>query len=159
LRIERSALGLEDQVVHKGPVWLDAVHRDGLAPYGLGAELPGCLAKRDAVLRANGIDPAGPEKHHALRELERRVVAARIVAETRQEFLERVPDGFRGVVRVHERHKGRDAAYVEITDGMRFILLPTQRELENQRGRTVSVSYDREGRLRTSPHDRSRGRS
>jgi type IV secretory pathway VirD2 relaxase len=159
LRIDPSTLGLKEQVVHQGPVWLDAVQRDGLAPYGLGAELQSALAQRNAILRANGIDAASPEKDIALRELERRALAVRIASESGQQFLDRAPDRFRGVVQVHERTTSRNAAYVEISDGHRFILLSNARELESLRGQTVAISYDREGRLRVRPRDLDRGRS
>jgi hypothetical protein len=159
LRIDPSTLGLKEQVVHQGPVWIDAVQRDGLAPYGLGAELQSALAQRNAVLRANGIDAASPEKDIALRELERRALAVRIASESGQQFLDRAPDRFRGVVQVHERTTSRNAAYVEISDGNRFILLSNARELESLRGQTVAISYDREGRLRVRPRDLDRGRS
>ena len=65
---------LEQQIHHRGPVWLDHVDARSAAPYGLGAELQEHLARRHAQLQSLGIAPADPKRLDALRELERRAV-------------------------------------------------------------------------------------
>jgi hypothetical protein len=70
--LRKDPLGLDDQVVHRGPVWLDRVRAQSLAPYGFGVEVRKALDRRDAELRTLGIDPADPQRLTKLREMQRR---------------------------------------------------------------------------------------
>jgi uncharacterized protein DUF3363 len=72
--LRKDPLGLDDQVGHRGPVWLDRARAQSLAPYGFGVEVRKALDRRDAVLRSLGIDPADPEWLTKLREMQRRAL-------------------------------------------------------------------------------------
>jgi hypothetical protein len=87
---------LEQQIHHRGPVWLDHVDAPSAAPYGLGAELQEHLARRHAQLQSLGIDPVDPKRLDALRELERRTVGEGVADRSGQSFLQTTPEGFRG---------------------------------------------------------------
>jgi hypothetical protein len=77
-----------------------------------------------------------------------------MAARTRQEFLAKTPDGFRGRVRV-----GPEAApYAIVSDGARFVLVPASRELRALTGKTVVVARDGHGRLTMHAPDRDRDR-
>jgi hypothetical protein len=72
--LRKDPLGLDDQVVHRGPVWLDRARVQSLAPYGFGVEVRKALDRRDAELRTLGIDPADPQRLTKLREMQRRAL-------------------------------------------------------------------------------------
>jgi type IV secretory pathway VirD2 relaxase len=115
---------VEQQIHHRGPVWLDHVDAPSAAPYGLGAELQEHLARRDAQLQSLGIDPADPKRLDALRELERRAVGEGVADRSGQSFLQTTPEGFRG--RLGDPVRGADgAAYAVVSDGVRLVVVPT----------------------------------
>jgi type IV secretory pathway VirD2 relaxase len=159
LVVERQALGLAAQVRQLGPVWLDRLGLDGLAPYGLGAEVRKAIEERQKVLRLHGIDPADPRRIRALRQLERRELGRRIAEETGAKLVERIPANFRGQVRIHARVDAGDGSYAEIREGGRFVLIPATRELRALSGRSVSLSRDADGRMSVRSADRDRSDS
>lgn len=85
IALRRHSRGLDEQVRHPGPVWLDTLDGAPLAYYGFGAEVRQALDRRNAELRRMGIDPADPDRIGRLRSLEQRTVHQRIalVAERR----------------------------------------------------------------------------
>src|ERR1019366_10273247 len=70
--VRKDGLALEEQVNHRGPVALDRLAGQPLAPYGFGAEVDRAVQRRAQRLRALGIDPGDPDRVGKLRELERR---------------------------------------------------------------------------------------
>jgi hypothetical protein len=138
LWVDKQPLSLDEQVRYPGPVWLDQVRAQALAPSGFGAAVRSALEQRHAALRGFGIAPDDPQRHTQLAVLERRAVGERIAARTHQHFLERIPDGFAGEVQL-----APDAGLlVIVSDGRRFVLLRATRELRELVGKTVSVSRD-----------------
>jgi hypothetical protein len=77
-----------------------------------------------------------------------------MAARTRQQFLAKASDDFRGRVRAGPE----GAPYVVVTDGSRFVLLAASRELRALEGRAVGVSRDQRGQLRVGVRDRGRER-
>jgi type IV secretory pathway VirD2 relaxase len=145
---------LEEQVRHRGPVWLDRVDSAALAPSGFGAEVGRALERRRVVLRSVGIAPDDPQKLSKLRELEVRAVGTEMASRMRETFLDRVPDRFRG--RVQGAPEG--VPYVAVSDGTRFVLVPASRELGALVGKQVVVTLDARGRPTVQALDKDLGR-
>ena len=154
LWLKTLPLTLEATPGHRGPVWLDQVTGDGLAPWGFGADVRRALGRRRDALRALGIAPDDPRKNAKLREIERVAVGERMAAQTGQQFLAKTPERFRG--RVQAGPEG--APYVVVTDGARFVLVPSSLELRALATKTIALSRDAQGRLTIRADDRDRGR-
>jgi hypothetical protein len=154
LWLKTLPLTLEEAPAHRGPVWLDQVTGDGLAPWGFGADVCRALGQRRDALRALGIAPDDPRKNAKLREIERLAVGERMATQTGQQFLAKTPERFRG--RVQAGPEG--APYVVVTDGARFVLVPSSRELHALATKTIALSRDAQGRLTMRADDRDRGR-
>ena len=113
LWVEKLPLALEQTPGHRGPVWLDQV--DG-RPWRAGGSARTSLALSTSgamALRALGIAPDDPRRDAKLREVERQAVGEGMAARTRQAFLARTPDGFRGRVQVGPA----GAPYAVVSDG------------------------------------------
>ena len=117
--LEALPLGLDAQVGHRGPVWLDNVDVSRLATAGLGAEVRAALERRRQVLREQGIAPDDPRARCRGLDLERRAVGEEIARRSGQQFLEGAPNGFRG--RLQSGPEG--SPYLAVSDGVRFVLL------------------------------------
>jgi type IV secretory pathway VirD2 relaxase len=116
--LRKEALSVEAQVRHPGPVWLDRVRADSLAPHGFGAEVKRAVERRRDALRELGVELDQSNRFAALRELERRAVGKEIAARSGQVFEASLPDGLRGRVEIHAAHTG--ASYAVISDGSRL---------------------------------------
>ncbi len=148
--LRKQPLSLRDQVRHPGPVWLDRVKTDGLAPHGLGAEVRRALAERREGLRRLSVEPDDPNRSAKLRELERRAVGEEMAARTHQAFLPTAPDSFRGRVQVGGASPSGEA-YAVVSDGERFIVLRATVAVRAAQGKTVTVTRDAKGRLLVRP--------
>jgi YD repeat-containing protein len=150
--VHKEPLSLRAQVRHAGPVWLDRIKTESLAPYGLGAELRQAVQERREALRRLGVEPDDPNRSAKLRDLERRALGGEIAARSRETFLPRPPDAFRGRVQIGAPGSP-DASYALVSDGQRFILLRATAALRAMHGTTVTVTRDAKGRLlvRTDP--------
>ena len=109
-----------------------------LATRGLGAEVRRAVEQRRDTLQSLGIKPHDPRGGAALRDLERRAVGEGMAAQTQQKFLVDTPDGFRG--RFHAGVKG--AAYLAVSDGRRFVLVPATRDARALADTAVVVTRD-----------------
>jgi hypothetical protein len=92
-----------------------------------------------------------------LRDLERRTVGKEIAGRSGQHFLDPPPAGFRGEV----EQGSRDGRYVAVSDGVRFVLVPTSAQLRALQGQSVELACDAQGRLvahRSRDRDRGLGR-
>jgi hypothetical protein len=146
---------LEQQIHHRGPVWLDHVDARSAAPYGLGAELQEHLARRHAQLRSLGVDLADPGRLDALRELERRAVGKEMAERSGQSFLPDAPEGFRG--RLGDPARGADgAAYAVVSDGARLVVVPINPDGRHRVGQSVVVTRDAAGTLSVRPVNKDR---
>jgi len=145
---------LEEQVRHRGPVWLDRVDAAALAPSGFGAEVGRALERRRVVLRGLGIGPDDPQKLAKLSALEVRAVGREMAGSMGQTFLDRLPDRFRG--RVQAAPEG--APYVAVSDGTRFVLVPALREVGALVGKQVVITLDARGRPTVQALDKDLGR-
>jgi type IV secretory pathway VirD2 relaxase len=154
LMVQKLPLSLDATPGHRGPVWLDEVEGATLAHWGFGADVRRALDRRRDVLRALGIDREDPRRDAKLREVERRAVGEGMAARTRQEFLAKTPDRFRGRLQAGPEGGG----YAVVTDGTRFVVVPASRELRTLVGSTVAVVRDAEGRLTIRAFDRDRDR-
>jgi hypothetical protein len=143
LSLEALPLGLDAQVGHRGHVWLDTVDAARLANKGFGAEVGAALERRHQVLRQLGIAPDDPQRGAKVADLERGAVGREIARQTGQQFLENVPRGFRGRV----RRGPEGCAYLAVSDGARFVLLPATPERLALAGKTVELALDAHGRL------------
>jgi type IV secretory pathway VirD2 relaxase len=146
---------LDEQVQHRGPVWLDHVDAQSAAPYGLGAELQQHLARRHAHLQALGIDPADPKRHDALREIERRAVGEQMAERSNCPFVVTTPNGFRGRLGDHV-HGADGAAYAVVSDGTRLVVVSTGPDARHRPGQAVAVARDASGNLSVRPVDKDR---
>jgi len=154
LWLKTLPLTLEEAPSRRGPVWLDQVTGDGLAPWGFGADVRRALGRRRDALRGLGIAPDDPRKNAKLREIERLAVGERMATQTGQQFLAKTPERFRGRVQA-----GPEAAlYLVVTDGSRFVLVPSSLELRALATKTIALSRDAQGRLTIRADDRDRGR-
>jgi type IV secretory pathway VirD2 relaxase len=155
--VRKDALGLEEQVSHRGPVVLDRLAGQPLAPYGFGAEVERALKRRAERLRSLGIDPADPERVAKLRELERRALGERFGLSSRLTFVPDTPGAFQGRVQLAER--GSDGTpYALVTDGTRFVVLTATPDLRARDGHLVALKRDRDGKWHARDLDIDRGR-
>jgi type IV secretory pathway VirD2 relaxase len=171
-------LGLDAQVGHRGPVWLDTLNAARLATTGFGAEVLAALGRRRQVLRQLGIDPDDLPRGGKIAGLEGRAVGEEIARQSDQQFLDRrelarreagetfarerrmvflttVPDGFVGRVQAGPAGSGSLA----VSDGARFVLVPATPETLALTGRSVEVARDAQGHfvgLRARSLDRGR---
>jgi hypothetical protein len=152
--LEKLPLSLDATPGHRGPVWLDQVDAATLAPWGFGADVRHALDQRRDALRAFGMDPDDPHRDAAVRELQRRTVGEGMAAETRQQFVAKTPDRFRG--RLQMAPDG--APYAVVTDGTRFVVLPASREMRPLTGKSVAIAREAHGRLTIRALDRDRDR-
>ena len=150
LVVRKEPLSLKEQVVHRGPVWLDRVETKTLAHWGLGADMRQAVAERGEALRRLGIEPGDPDRVAKLRELERRRLGAEIAARSGLTFLARVPEGFRGRIQPAEG-VGPPGAYAVVSDGERFVVLRATPALRALQGQSVAVARDAKGRLVVGP--------
>jgi type IV secretory pathway VirD2 relaxase len=101
--------------------------------------------------------PDSPARAAERQELARRAAGETLARETGRTFLQTVPAQFGGRVQ-----PGPAATpYLEVSDGVRFILIPSSPEARALSGRTVDVSRDAQGRfvgLHPRDHDHDRGR-
>jgi type IV secretory pathway VirD2 relaxase len=154
LWLQKLPLSLDETPGHRGPVWLDQVDEAPLARWGFGAKVRRAIDQRRDALRALGIAPDDPRKDSKLRGLEREAVGEEMAARTRQQFLAKTPDRFRG--RLQAGPEG--APYAVVTDGARFVVVPAAREDRALAGKAVVVSRDAHGRLAIRAVDRDRDR-
>lgn len=155
--VRKEALGLEEQVNHRGPVPLDRLAGQPLAPYGFGADVDRALQRRAERLRALGIDPTDPDRVGKLRELERRALGEGFAARSRESFLAETPSTFQGRVQLSER--GADGTpYAVISDGTRFVMVQATPDLRARDGQVVALQRGRDGALRARDPDIDRGR-
>ena len=155
LIVRKEPLSLAEQVVHRGPVWLDRVETKTLAHWGLGADVQQAVVARSEALRRLGIGRDDPDRVAKLRALERRELGAEIAARSGLTFLARVPEGFQGRIQPAEG-RGPPGAYAVVSDGERFVVLRSTPALRALQGQSVAVARDAKGRLvvRPSPdHD------
>lgn len=150
-------LSLTEQVNYPGPVWLDRVDSQSLAPYGLGAEVRRAVHDRRAALRQLGMPEDSSRWLASLRELERRSVGQELARASGRAFIPEVPDGMRGTVQIHVARAG--TSYAIVSDGTQFAVMPATVALRNLDGKPVMISRDPTGRtvVRASP-DRDLGR-
>jgi type IV secretory pathway VirD2 relaxase len=139
--LERLPLGLDAQIGHHGPVWLDTLDGARMADTGLGAEVLAALERRRHVLRELGIAPDDPQRGAKIAELEKRAVGKEIARIVGQELLESAPPGFRGRL----RRGPAGSPYLAVSDGARFVLVPDAPEARSQTGRHVEVVRDAGG--------------
>ncbi len=154
LLVRQEPLSFEQQARHPGPVWLDRIDQASLAHWGLGAEVRRALDQRHEALRTLGI--AGDETRDGtrLQELERRAVGERVAARTGQQFLAETPHRFRG--RLHVGPEG--VTYAIVTDGARFVVVPTSHDAGRFANKIVVVGRDPQGRLTIRAVERDLGR-
>jgi type IV secretory pathway VirD2 relaxase len=147
LLLHKEPLALRAQVGHPGPVWLDRVKSESLAPYGFGAELRRAVEQRREALGRLGVQPDDPQRAARLREVERRTVGEGVAARSGQVFLPSATEGFRGRVQVAGAGPS-GAAYAVVSDGQSFVVLrTTTAELRALEGRGVTLTRDRKGRM------------
>jgi hypothetical protein len=155
--VRKDALALEEQVNHRGPVVLDRLAGQPLAPYGFGAEVDRALKRRAERLRSLGIDPVDPERVAKLRELERRALGERFGSSSGLTFVPDTPGAFQGRVQLAER--GADGTpYALVTDGTRFFVLTVTPDLRARDGQLVALKRDRDGKWHARDPDVDRGR-
>jgi hypothetical protein len=150
LVVRKEPLSLKEQVVHRGPVWLDRIETKTLAHWGLGADVRQAVAARREALRRLGIGPDDPDRVGKVRELERRALGAEIAARSGMTFLARAPEGFRGRIQPTEG-TGPPSAYAVVSDGERFVVLRATSALRALQGQSVAVARDAQGRLVVRP--------
>jgi type IV secretory pathway VirD2 relaxase len=148
--LRREPLSLQAQVSHPGPVWLDRVSTEALAPTGFGADVKRAVAQRAEALRGLGVQPGNPNRSTQVRELERRAIGAEIAGRSGLIFLARVPEGFRGRLERAEG-AGPPGAYSVVSDGRRFVVLRATPALRAMQGQSVSVGRDEKGHLVVRP--------
>jgi uncharacterized protein DUF3363 len=157
LLFNKQPLSLEEQVRHRGPVWLDGIKPESLALVGFGAEVGRALHERREVLRGLGIPPDDPKRAQKLGELERRGIGKDVAARTGQTFVPSVPTEFTGRVDVANPHVPE--GYAVVSDGRRFVVLQATSALGALRGNEVTVTRDDKGRVLVGPAiDRDIGR-
>jgi hypothetical protein len=157
LVVNKQELGLDAQAAYPGPVALDRISRDSLAPYGFGAEVRRALDRRDAELRRLGIDPGDEARGPKLRELERRAIAERVAARLGQSVVTDGGGAFRGRVEVSERGAA-GTRYAVLSDGARVLVVPATRELIERNGKLAVASMDRHGTWHVRSPDQDRDR-
>lgn len=152
LVLRTDARCLDDQVKARGPVWLDRIDPQSLAPYGLGAELARHVEERARALRALGVDVEDPHKLAKLRELERRSVGERAAAREGIAFQPQTPARFQGRLTAADT-----LGYAVISDGRELVVVPLTRELGPAIGRTVVLERDASGKVRVQALTIDRG--
>ena len=150
LVVHSEPLSLQAQIRHPGPVWLDRVRTDSLAPYGFGAELKRAVEHRREALRRLGVQLDDPNRLAKLRELERDGVGREIAARSGLAFVPIIPDAFRGRVQLGDAG-APGAFYAVVSDGQRFVVLRATVALRALHGKTVTVTRDAKGRLLVRP--------
>jgi pimeloyl-ACP methyl ester carboxylesterase len=141
-------------VCHPGPVWLDRIDGASLADWGLGAELRRAHDKRREVLRTLGVAADETGDGIRLHELERRAVGERMAGRTGQQFLAETPDRFRGRLLVGPE----GVPYAVVTDGARFVVVPTSHDAGRFANKAVVVGRDVQGRLTIQAVEKDLGR-
>jgi hypothetical protein len=142
LSIEALPLSLDAQVARPGPVWLDTLDPTRLATKGFGAEVHAACERRRQALEGLGIARDDPERHAKIRDLERRALGRALARQNGQVLLEHAPERLRG--RLEPGPEG--SAYLAVTDGKHFVLVPGTREARSRIGQLVDVSRDASGR-------------
>jgi type IV secretory pathway VirD2 relaxase len=146
LVFRKEPLSLQEQVFHRGPVWLDRVKTDALAPYGFGAELRQTVERRRDVLRTLGVRTDDPKRWARLREEERKAVGKEVADHTRRVFMPDAPIGFRGRLEPGgSTFPGSD--YVIVSDGARFAVLHASVAARGSYGRNVVLERGAGGRI------------
>jgi type IV secretory pathway VirD2 relaxase len=145
LRMRKELLSVEAQTRHPGPVWLDRINAESLAPYGLGAEVRRAVEKRAEVLRSFGLANDDPNRLEKVRELERRTVGREVAARSGQSFVAGLEGDFRGQAHAHTTATG--TSYTVVSDGARFVVLETTAAMRAFEGKAVTVSRDPVGRV------------
>jgi hypothetical protein len=125
-----------------------------LAHWGFGGQVRRAIERRRDTLRALGIAPDDPRRDAKLRQIEREAVGVGMAARTRQEFLAKTPNRFRGWLQAGPE----GASYAVVTDGARFVLVPESRAVRALDGKAVVVSRDAQGRLTIGAPERDRDR-
>ena len=150
LVVRKEPLSLKEQVLHRGPVWLDRLETETLARWGLGADVRQAVADRREALRRLGIRPDDPHRDAKLSEMERSAVGREIAGRSGLTFLAHAPDGFSGRA---QRAEGpmASSAYTVVSDGQRFIVLRATPALRALHGQSVAVTRDAKGRLLVRP--------
>ena len=156
--VRKEALSLGEQVQCQGPVWLDRVTADSLAPYGFGAEVRRALERRVDAVRHLGIQPDDPNRWAKLREVERRAVGRDMAARSGKVFEPDTPNGFRGRISI-PAGEATGGSYAVVSDASRFVVVRATDSLRAAEGRTVTLTRDAAGRalVRIGP-DRDIGR-
>jgi hypothetical protein len=140
--VDALPLPLAAQVGRHGPVWLDTLDPARLATQGFGAEVLAAFQRRRQALGELGIAPDDPQRDAKIRDIERRAVGKDLARQNGQEFLESAPTRFRGQL----RSGPEGSAYLAVTDGERFVLVPDTRETRSRIGQLVDVVRDGSGR-------------
>ncbi len=175
LSLEALPIGLDAQVGHRGPVWLDTVDVAGVAAKGFGAEVRAAVERRHDVLRERGVDPADFQGNAKVSGLEGRTVGREMARPSGlesgrvagagepphgPELARRVAGEAFGrqhrmtfLEKVPERFAGRievgpaGSGYLAVSDGARFVLVPAAPESRALIGTTVEVARDAQGRF------------
>jgi type IV secretory pathway VirD2 relaxase len=150
VRLQRLAPPLREQVDYRGPTWLDAVGRGGPASAAgrLALEITESLARRDAGLRATGIDVGDRARLMArLGALEAKALGSRLAGELAC-VLTTSPVGLQGTLTLAPRlQSGRQYAIVTDERSKRFWVLPASRQLRLLAGQNVEGDLAPDGRL------------
>jgi hypothetical protein len=146
MRIEKQNLALDQQVGHRGEVWLDRLEPGTLAHHGLGADFRRARERRDEVLRGWGIEPSDPNRSRKLDELERQAVGRDHAQRAGVAFVPGLVDGFRGRVTLAGSGERPDG-YAVVSDGVQCVVLRATPLLRAVQGSSVELSRDSQGRL------------
>jgi hypothetical protein len=146
LLLEKEPMGLDAQGRHRGPVWLDRVCAESLAPYGFGAEVRRLIEQRREVMPRLEVRADGPERDDKLRELEVRAIGRKMAASTGQRFVEVPPSGFRGRLQVLEGGSA-GPGYAVVSDGSAFVVVAATPTVRACHGQMATVSRDPAGRI------------
>jgi hypothetical protein len=144
LSIEALPLSLDAQVARQAPVWLDTLDPARLAARGFGAEVQAACERRLQALEKLGISRGDPERQEKIRDVERPALGRALARQNGQVFVEPAPDRLRG--RLEPGPEG--SAYLAVTDGKHFVLVPGTRGARSRIGQLVDVSRDGSGHLR-----------
>jgi len=153
----KEPLSLAEQVNYPGPVWLDRVDSQSLAPYGLGAEVRRAMHDRRAALRQLGVPEDPSRRLSSLRELERRTVGQDFAASSGRAFVPTAPDGMHGTVQIHVARAG--TSYAIVSDGTQFTVISVSAALRDLDGKGVTIARDARGQtVLQATADRDLGR-